>query len=907
MRFLTKFIYDDIMKNVKVSIIIPVYNTEKYLEKCLDSVVNQTLKDIEVICINDGSTDSSLEILEKFANKDNRIKIFNTNNNGAGAARNIGLQNFNGEYVIFMDSDDWIRENTHEILYNFAKSNDSDMVMFKMINYDESKNNFYKDYVYELEPLENFHNGEIFHHEDIDPSQLFSIATGTVNKFYKSSFLQKINAQFPEGYIFEDNPFFFNNLFNAKKISILNKCLYFRRRRENSVMGSRDERYLDIFPITNILFDIFRLNGQFDKYKEILYNQKIETFKRCYEDISIDFKAKMYDNIKNDFLSYKNTSKGIEFENSLNNSNFSFYKRIFDSERFQEFDTLTEIEKFKKINKKNKKKIKEQKKQIKKFKNSFSWKITKPMRKFSNFFKKFINHSVFLSILMIRKDFKKSVIDYKGYNKIKKLHLFDEDFYKNEFNKEIPINPLIHYMYYGYKKGKNPNADFTSKFYLKNYSNVKKANLNPLVHYVLYGKEEGKLKNIYEKIDEDIKKDKTENKKRILYILHAFGGGTSQTNEDLMQHVEKEYECYLLYQKNNKMSLLKYKNKKYINIGIWNINSNWSIDKLYDEKFEKMYYQILKNLNVDLIHIRHLINHTFDLPNVAHKMNIPIILSFHDFYFICPSYCLLDGDFNYCGAICNENSIRCVSFLNMGEIKDLRSYVDVWRYNIFKLFSKINSFVTTSKIVKDLFLSVFPEMQDENFHIIEHGRDFLEEYSNTHSIPSEGDPIKILFPGILKEHKGSEVIREIKELDKESKLEFHFLGKIPDSLSNVGIYHGEYDRGNFSKKVSEIKPSFIGIFSIWPETYCHTLTESWSCNVPVISSKIGVIEDRMLKNDGGWFIDIRNPHSAYNDILKISNDTEGYIKIQKNLKNINFKNSEKMAEDYLKIYKNLIG
>ena len=102
---------------VKISIIVPVYNTEPYLEQCLDSIINQTLEDIEIICVNDGSTDNSLSVLEEYASKDNRIKIINQENEGPGFARNNGLKSVNGEYVLFVDSDDWIELNTCEALY----------------------------------------------------------------------------------------------------------------------------------------------------------------------------------------------------------------------------------------------------------------------------------------------------------------------------------------------------------------------------------------------------------------------------------------------------------------------------------------------------------------------------------------------------------------------------------------------------------------------------------------------------------------------------------------------------------------------------------------------------------------------------------------------------------------------
>ena len=112
----------------KVSVIIPVYNTERYLRRCLDSVCNQTLSDIEIICINDCSTDNSLDILKEYADKDKRIKIINfKENKGAAVARNTGIDIVNGEYIGFIDSDDFVDSDFYEKLYNTASENNSDI------------------------------------------------------------------------------------------------------------------------------------------------------------------------------------------------------------------------------------------------------------------------------------------------------------------------------------------------------------------------------------------------------------------------------------------------------------------------------------------------------------------------------------------------------------------------------------------------------------------------------------------------------------------------------------------------------------------------------------------------------------------------------------------------------------
>ena len=116
--------------NEKISIIVPVYNTEKYLNKCLDSLVNQTYKNIEIICVNDESPDNSLSILEEYAKKDSRVRVINKKNAGASEARNTGLSEASGEYIMFLDSDDWIETDTCMIALDNMKKHNVDVVMW---------------------------------------------------------------------------------------------------------------------------------------------------------------------------------------------------------------------------------------------------------------------------------------------------------------------------------------------------------------------------------------------------------------------------------------------------------------------------------------------------------------------------------------------------------------------------------------------------------------------------------------------------------------------------------------------------------------------------------------------------------------------------------------------------------
>ncbi len=172
----------------KVSVIIPVYNVEKYLQQCLDSIINQTLADIEIICINDGSTDSSLAILEEYAKKDARIKVINSENKGSSAARNIGMEAAKGDYIGFIDSDDWIDSNFYETLYNAAISKNADIAR---TFYDYN----YLDRVEEEKYFNDIVRAAVEKNRDLKINEHNVVIW---NAIYKSELLKLNNIRFPE-------------------------------------------------------------------------------------------------------------------------------------------------------------------------------------------------------------------------------------------------------------------------------------------------------------------------------------------------------------------------------------------------------------------------------------------------------------------------------------------------------------------------------------------------------------------------------------------------------------------------------------------------------------------------------------------------------------------------------------
>lgn len=293
-----------------ISVIIPVFNVEKYLHVCLNSVLNQSYQNFEVICIDDSSTDSSLEILEYFSKKDSRIKILkNDSNKGCGFSRNIGLNEAKGKYISFLDADDWLSPNTFEILVKKAEENQLDLLLFKAIVYYEDSKNFGMEDYYDMKFMNKFEN-KIFNHFDLDKTKLFVMSNAPWNKFYLKSFLEEYNIRFPnENLIHEDNPFFYNVITSAKRISIIDTYLYNRRRRPGSIMTLNNERLFDNIDICYLIMDVFLSNKLLYQYykKEVLTYIFADILNYKHNQIQFQFKNDFFNqaqNVYRDFIGY---------------------------------------------------------------------------------------------------------------------------------------------------------------------------------------------------------------------------------------------------------------------------------------------------------------------------------------------------------------------------------------------------------------------------------------------------------------------------------------------------------------------------------------------------------------------------------------------------------------------------
>ncbi len=365
---------------------MPVYNSEKYLTEALNSVINQSFDDFELICVDDGSSDDSLKILHDFERKDSRIRIIAQENSGAGAARNNGLKVSKGEYIYFMDADDCIHLNLLKLTYENMLSNDSDIVLFKISNIQDGKETF----VTPALPYEKIFSGVDFNHFTFNYLDVKRYALKLYyapwTKLYRAEFLNKYDDFFfDEKLPYEDILFHSKAFLRASKISFVPRYLYHYRIDNDESVTFKYEDHIKIFNVIEDIESFLIREDYLDDLKiEFEYFKLSQIMAHMVLPIDEEYFKLAKSNLSNIDLSiFEKPPKWIKTRCAV----------FAESDSAEEYERnikvpllIEEHNKLKKVNKKLKNELKTQKNFNKKLLNSNSWKKTKFFR---NVFKKF--------------------------------------------------------------------------------------------------------------------------------------------------------------------------------------------------------------------------------------------------------------------------------------------------------------------------------------------------------------------------------------------------------------------------------------------------------------------------------------------------------------------------------------
>lgn len=284
----------------KISVIVPIYNVQSYIERCLTTIKFQTFQDFECICVDDCGTDSSISIVQKFINNDSRFKLIrHDKNRGLSVSRNTGIDNAKGDYILCIDSDDWIDNILFEFVVKTFEKHDVDSIWYNARMVQEKNNTFttiFNTRIFELE--EGYLN--------ITPKNINLFPDFAWNKAYKKETLDKYNLRFFEGLFFEDSEFYIRAFSNLNSIYYTRKPLYNYRQRESSIVSAKEgrkEKFEHLFLTIEKNYDYFIENDKFQEWKEVL----LELFIKRIAAVSIK-------NEREDIIKYANkTLNHIDF------------------------------------------------------------------------------------------------------------------------------------------------------------------------------------------------------------------------------------------------------------------------------------------------------------------------------------------------------------------------------------------------------------------------------------------------------------------------------------------------------------------------------------------------------------------------------------------------------------------
>ena len=248
--------------NPKVSVIVPVYNASKYLNKCIESLISQTLKEIEIILVDDGSTDDSKEIIKEYSKSDSRVKLILQENSGPSKARNSGIKEAKGVYIAFVDADDWVDSDTYNDMYNAAVQSNSDIVFTDILyEFDDTEKNFIKEY--QINSNQPINKNMI--RESILPDFLHKGSYGSVCKLFKRQFLYENNILFNEDRSLGEDWLLNMEAFTHCNVAYyIDKPYYHYRQSDNSsLMGKYRPELFELYINQSPLEEYFKKWGLF--------------------------------------------------------------------------------------------------------------------------------------------------------------------------------------------------------------------------------------------------------------------------------------------------------------------------------------------------------------------------------------------------------------------------------------------------------------------------------------------------------------------------------------------------------------------------------------------------------------------------------------------------------------------
>ncbi len=398
--------------------------------------------------------------------------------------------------------------------------------------------------------------------------------------------------------------------------------------------------------------------------------------------------------------------------------------------------------------------------------------------------------------------------------------------------------------------------------------------------------------------------------KRILYLLHTWGGGTEKHLRDLIHALSDMFVFYVLQVTDERLLLFEI-HRGFETEYSYPLSSPIGAYQFHHDEYEQILSEIIDRFEIDLIHVHHLIGHSFDVATVSHARGIPLLITVHDFYAVCPNINLLDCNLRLC--MDEVYSAKCDLCLNLS--KGLPAgFVSQWRAYFTHLFECCSCIIFPSDSAASILMRYYPDIRNNSI-VIEHGSDDMLIEEDIPATTSGNGLLHIGYIGGLGPNKGREIFYSLassKELF--GRVKWSIFG-VTDLHNQPGYYpeynltiHGQYkDFDELRRLVWEEGVDLIIFPAVWPETFSYTLSEAWALGLPVLVSGLGALKNRVERHGGGWVVSSCDLKGFLQVIEEIVASPEMIDQKKQEVSGIALRSVEDMAEEYTALYRRIVG
>jgi glycosyltransferase involved in cell wall biosynthesis len=329
-----------------------------------------------------------------------------------------------------------------------------------------------------------------------------------------------------------------------------------------------------------------------------------------------------------------------------------------------------------------------------------------------------------------------------------------------------------------------------------------------------------------------------------------------------------------------------------------------AIPDFTNEKYARILFLILEEFDIDIVHIDSHVGHTFDVFLVPTLKNIPIVCTIHDFFYICPTFHLVDNNGDYC-SICKhgEENHRCLQshqyLYSRFDGKDLFAFRDKFR----SFLANVDAFVFPSNSTKEIFLKYY-DINEQICRVIPHGTSLVKKEGALQPRGARNFRVGIL--GSMLKHKGQASVEAIMDSLLGHPIDFYHFGDGDLSGGNLTKL-GRYDQDKVLDLLHSKQIDVILLLSTWPETFSYTLTESIAANIPPIVTKMGALAERVVADNIGWLVDYRDVAGISDLILKNAREDNELEKYKQRISLVKLKTLSEMNRDYEELYESLLA